>query len=422
MRNAPHVSAIAVASGFRHPDVPPLLAVVAVVAICSLLICLAVSLPGRSPEGVILGASTTIVAMIVVARPSLAPALYGIVALVAGGRAYTWSRSSPPGNPRWGFLRLGGFWLAVPVAAFAAISTRTGPHLAYVAETIAVFALIMTAARRRGRDLSVGYAAGLLLALAALVASAYGEQLGAGRLLAYPAELTGLLALVCAGRIGLDRSFARWQRIAALGVGTVTLVTVGSPPAFIAAAVASATYLVFRLRVARVPRAVPEQTAVAFARASTPLLAVLGLWFISAASARPPPRHASVLSLGAPQDASAVSLAAFERTGVIGKIFGFAEPGPLGALSGAGLLGLIALAIGAALVLWRVTGPGLPIWLPVVALAGLVGVLAAGTRTMGPSPAWIMAFAAELWVFCHGLRPDRDVTPSPELADDNYET
>ena len=354
-------------------------------------------------------------------HPRVAAVLGGAVAVAVAARAIGLARIDRPGGApedhgkprarwwsrlRWDFLRLGGFWLAVPIAIGAAIGTHTLVEATNLAMVAAVFAIAVIAARRRGRDLSVGYAVGLLIALAALVASAYGNAAGDGAVFSYPADLTGLLGLACAGRIGLDRTFARWQRVAAVSVGAATLVAVSSPVAFTAAAVGGLAYAVWRVRGVWMPRPLREHPVAAAARAGGPLLAVSALWLVSLASVS-----------GARVDVPGA--ASFGRSGVLGTIFGVEASGTFGTLSGAGVVGLAALVAGSGLLVWRVTGPGLPVWVPVVGLAGLVGVLGGGFGPLGPSPAWAMAFAAELWVSGHGLRPDRDVTPAPALIDDS---
>ena len=383
----------------------PFAAAIGLIAICALLIGLAFSLPGRSAEGVVLGIGTTLASML--SGPSLLPlAVYAVTALACVG---LWIAGGPsPGREpaptigrrvrAWFSVgRIGGFWLALPAVAFVAID---GERLLVRAAMIGVFMLIWASARQRGRDLTVGYVAGVLVCLAGLAASAYGQAAGDGAVLAYPADLTGLAALGCAARIGLDRAFVAWQRLAALSIGAATLVAVASAVAFTAAAVAGCTYLVCRLRAPRMPRQLREGSVVSVARAISPLVAVGALWLAGVASV---PRGRGT--------ADFASVSAFGGA----RIFGSTSSD---AYTGMGVLGVVALVGGAALIVWRVTGPGLPLWVPVVGLGALAGVLASGaSAALGPSPAWVLALGAELWVFCHGLRPDRDVIPPPRLPE-----
>jgi hypothetical protein len=404
MRNAPHVSVLAGAF-----EVQPFAAAVGVIAICALLIGLAFSLPGRAAEGVVLGIGSTLASMLDAAHPGRTLVPLVICAATALACTGLWIAGGPsPGRElaptigqrvrEWSTVgRIGGFWLAVPAIALVVIDDD---HPLGLAVMVGVFTLVWAAARRRGRDLSVGYAAGVLVCLAGLAASAYGQAAGDGAVLAYPADLTGLAALGCAARIGLDRAFTMWQRLAALSIGAATLVAVASAVAFTAAAVAGGTYLVCRLRAPRMPRQLGDAFGVSVVRAVMPLVVVAALWMASVASV---PRGRGTADFG--------SVSAFGSAGLFGTTSS-------DAYAGTGVIGVVALVAGAALVVWRVTGPGLPVWVPVVGLAALAGVLAGGApAAFGPSPAWVFALGAELWVFCHGLRPDRNVTPAPQQVD-----
>jgi hypothetical protein len=404
MRNGTHVSVLSVALEAR-----PFGVAVGVVAICALLLGLAWSLPGRAADGVVLGVGTTLASMLSAARPHqpLVPlAVYAITILGCAGVAYG---SSSPHEPAGGFwirtIRLGGFWLAVPAAVGVAVVRRNGVSGVDLVACVAVFALVAAAALRRGRDLSVGYAAGLLVALAALVASAYGRAAGDGTVLAYPSGLTALIALGCAGRIGLDRGFALWQRLAAASIGAAALVAVESSVAFVAAFVGTAAYAIFRLRGIRMPRQLRESPLLATFHVVAPFVLLAGLWSASLV-ALPHGRHQAVDFVGVSAlglGRSTLATAPAEPTVTTVPMF-----------TATGWLVVAALIIGAALVVWRVTGPGLPLWVPAVGLAMLTGVLASrSASTYGPSPAWVLVLGAELWVFCHGLRPDRDVLTQP---------
>jgi hypothetical protein len=404
MRSGAHVSAVAAPFEPRAFGVA-----IGVIAICALLIGLAVSLPGRAPEGVVLGLGTSLASMLAAAHPAqpLVPlAMYALTALGCLRIALTGPPAAPPVAQLrfWAqMLRLGGFWLAVPAAIVAAFAVRAGrTGVVNLAACIGVFALVGAAARRRGRDLSVGYVAGLLVGLAALVASAYGQAAGDGAVLGYPADLTGLLGLGCAARIGLDRAFAPWQRISAVSIGAATLVAVASPVAFVAATVGCTAFVVFRLRGASMPHSLRYGPVTATARVAAPFVAVGGLWALSALS----------LPHGRPQTSDFAPVAAFGSTGTVGRLLGYAPPAQPMTFAPTGWVGIAVLIAGAGLVVWRITGPGLPLWVPVVGLAMLAGVLAGRSgSSVGPSPAWVLVLGAELWVFCHGLRTDRDVAP-----------
>jgi len=407
MWNAPHVSLVAAAFPYR-----PLLTALLAVFACTALVALGFTLPGRAPEGVVLGVGTSFASMLATARPHqlVVPLMvYAVTAIACVGLALA---GSPPPETGTRFaarcrfwldtLRLGGFWLAVPAAVIGAAVVRppTG-HLMVLAAELGVFVLVVTAARRRGRDLTVGYVAGLLVALAALVASGYGRAAGDGTALAYPAGLTGLIGVVCAARIGLDRAFPSWQRAGVLAAGAITLVVSASPVAFTAAGVACVAYAVGRMRGPTLPRQLRENPVVAVARSVVPLIVVAGLWILAA-----------MTSVRARQPDFA-RIAAFGRTSLLGRLLGYSPASLYGAT---GWIGLGVLVAGAILVAWRVTGPGLPLWVPVAGLGALAGLLLVPVGPLaGPSPGWVMVLGAELWVSCHGLRTDRNVVPAAPL-------
>lgn len=398
--------------------VRPIGIAIGTVVICALLIGLALSLPGRAAEGAVLGFGTFVASMLAFAHPDqqyLAAVGYAVTAIVGIGIALV---GSPPGDPATVFrdrirfwaqtLRLGGFWLAVPAAVVAALLARPAVgHVVNLAACLGVFVLVVTAARRRGRDISVGYVAGLLVGLAVLVAATYGKAAGIGVVLAYPADLTGVVGLACAGRIGVDRSFSGWQRVAALCIGAAVLVTVASPVAFVATGVACVAYVVLRLRGTRMPRPLREGRLTLALHAVGPLVVLAGLW------------AASLTSVSRSRRADFPRLAALGRTSTAGRLIGYTPSVPAGVLA-TGWIVIAVLLAGALLVAWRVTGPGLPLWIPVVGLGGAAGVLASGSGfAFGPSPAWVVALGAELWVICHGLRTDRNVIPAPALPPDS---
>ncbi len=398
-----------------------------IVAVCAFLIAFALSLPGRAPDGVILGVGSTLASMLATAQPGrwLGPA--GLYAATAVGCWAVMPRGDPLGVRRLrrggGWLRLGATWMAVPVAVAAIIAPG---HLLSLAATMVVFAVVTNAARHQSRDLTIGYAAGLLVCLAALTASGYGQHIGAGAVLSYPVDSTGLIGLGCAARIGLDSRFLVWQRVAALGVGAVTLVAVGSVGVFIAAGIGCVTYLICRLR--PVPgghrvRRDPEVRSDELSR--QPLRA--GGWSYSGVPVaigfrwwRRRPVSVSRIGIARALGAGlplAVLAGLWVASDTAGPRSGFAavtlRPGK-GVVDWIDLVGLI---VGAALIVWRVTGPGLPVWVTVVGLIGVAGVLVDPNAL--PSPGWVLALGGELWVFCHGLRTDRRVIPAPRIMQES---
>jgi hypothetical protein len=165
------------------------------IAICALLVGLAFSLPSVALGGALFGLGTTLAAMFWAAHPHR----FTVPLLTAGMTA----------------------------AACAAI-------------------MIASPAGRRIRDQSMGYAAGLLISLALLIASGYAQAAGTGMLLAFPSILTSLIGLLIAARIGADHSCAKWQRLAAVSVGAATVAAAGAMVAAVAVGLVLAVYLVAR--------------------------------------------------------------------------------------------------------------------------------------------------------------------------------
>ena len=222
------------------PSARSLALALAMVAVCATLVGLAATLPGRTAEGLLLGSGSTIAAMVATAHPAVPLASTAAYALTAV--AVIMARWSPrarrtreqrgeDARGHWQPVRrsgsstptasLGGYWLGIPVALLGLLN---GASLAPTLATIAVFALLAT---DRRTDHGIGYVAGVLVALAALVASSYGQAAGDGAVLAYPAGAAVLAALGVAGRVGLDPTFAAWQRISVGAVGAAAAATAG---------------------------------------------------------------------------------------------------------------------------------------------------------------------------------------------------
>jgi hypothetical protein len=254
----------------------------------------------------------------------------------------------------------------------------------------------------------------------------------------WPGDLVGLVAVAVSGRIGPDRAFARWQRAASLIVAVALLLMAGSATGYAAALVAGAAYAMFAARREIGVRGSfrlawrADGSRRAIVAGAMPVVALAGvaalaMWAGGLRSDWPALRGRPGLA-GVPGIANLPHVGASSAAGrdpLVGS-WPVAAPGA-GPKSSGGLLGLvlgpgvglgllagIALLIGVVRVFWRVTGPGLPLWVPVVGLGSLVSVVAAGTAG---SPAWLLVACAELWVVCRTLRTDRDTAPPPRSLD-----
>jgi hypothetical protein len=160
--------------------------------------------------------------------------------------------------------------VGVAVAALGPLASPprhgvAGQRIAYAGVfTLAVLALIAlnTPAKRRGRDLSVGMAAAILLGIAVLLLVGAGSLFdsvhavpdnvsarmmtnrfwGGPGLFYHPNSLAGLMA-VAAIRIGFDRAMAAWQRLGVAALAAMVLSISDSRTGFVFAAAAAITHL-----------------------------------------------------------------------------------------------------------------------------------------------------------------------------------
>lgn len=227
---------------------------------------LAVSLPGKSPEGLLLGIGMPLAAMMAWTRLDepiyvwIVTAIIGLVALVL---TYPWWRE-------WREVpRLGGFWLAVPVWVLGTVSavalanwTVAAQRVVYGGFALLVVLLIYQTVRRRGRDITVGMVSGILLCHATLMVtgaqylfatgdrytspSAWGyaqsSRFWGGPWLVYHPNFIGMTAAIVALRIGPDAKFRPWQRLGAVAVALFLLFQVESRNSFLIAGVGAVVY------------------------------------------------------------------------------------------------------------------------------------------------------------------------------------
>jgi hypothetical protein len=435
----------------------------AAILLAGFVVGLAVSLPGLTWEGLFLGVGILLAAMMTwthLDQPRYVWAFEGVIGLVALVASYPWWRS-------WRELpRLGSFWLVLPAWVFGLVSAvvagslkvtaQRGVYLVYAA---AVLLLLFRSARHRGKDISMGFAAGILIAHAALIVAgrdyfflfngaphytsqsawgfAQGDRFWGGPWLVYHPNFIGMTAIIAAVRIGADQSLKLWQRYSSLAVAALVLVAVKSRTSLLVAVVAAVVYLAVyawqhglpRWRVwAWLGRADWRRVVV---RGLVPLAACLlvlaasggtGLLTKSRYGAQQSDGYAdSVLSGRA--HTWGVVVDDFRDAPIVEKIFGTADNsrgymlaikdktnphyaeqpkltadnGPLGALHRGGLLSLAAFVVGAVLVLWRSLRRGLPLWVPVVTVA-MLATAATEDEITGTTPAWIIVALAELFV------------------------
>ncbi|MEV8513527.1 hypothetical protein [Dactylosporangium sp. NPDC051484] len=230
---------------------------------------LALSLPGLTRQGLVLGGlfvTAGILTWTATKRPGIIWAVLAIEVVVFAVWAWPWLRSARS------LSRLGTAWLGLAYWFFGILGAVlvaqwkvAGQRVAYAGVfTLAVLALIAlnTTAKRRGRDLSVGMAAAILLGIAALLLVGSGSLFdkvhaipdnasarlmtdrfwGGPGLFYHPNSLAGLM-VVAGIRIGFDRAMAAWQRLGVAALATLVLSISNSRTAFVFAAAAAVVHL-----------------------------------------------------------------------------------------------------------------------------------------------------------------------------------
>jgi hypothetical protein len=354
--------------------------------------------------------------------------------------------------PRLGTAWLGlAYWLLGIVGAVLALNPKVGAQrVAYAGVFgLAVLTVVASVRRDRARDLSVGIAAAFLLATAVLTLSGSGNLFEArhavprggwgtevmvhrfwgGPWLLYHPNSLALIGVVAAIRIGVDRAFAVWQRLAVtVFAGAVVYVT-NSRTGFVyfAAAAAVHAYLLWRRRGADLPsyRRVWLAAATPFAVAALVLLLseVGGQSFVFQA------RYGG----GDPTSGRTATWRQVGRDwvagGVVQKLFGdtktsravvvrtaaklqlTTDNAAVGALRRGGVFGELAFLLGLGLLLWHAwrgrrtgTGPDAPRRAPpawfTVAAVGSVPTIATADWLLGGTGGtlWILLVAGETWL------------------------
>jgi hypothetical protein len=239
----------------------------------------AVSLPGNTPQGLLLGIGIPLAAMMAWTRldqPVYVWLVTGVVGVAAAVWTFPWWRDA--GH----LLRLGGFWLAVGLWLTGSVSALLlgkpgvlAGRVVYGGFAVAVALLVFHTLWRRGRDISVGIAAGLMICHALLLAlgsqyvfetnefhvtsnSAWGyaqsSRFWGGPWLVYHPNFIAMTGLLVAIRIGADPRFATWQRLTAVGNGGLLLYIADSRTSLLMAGVASVTYGLLHIWRSGLPR------------------------------------------------------------------------------------------------------------------------------------------------------------------------
>jgi hypothetical protein len=229
-------------------------------ALAALVAVLALSLPGVSWRGLVLGAffiGSGIASWVFMDQPKVVWAILlvqGVVCLKWGWPYMTHLKDG---------VKLGTTWLGVAYWVFGVIGALlvfdigvTAQRVAYAGIAGLAVAAAVGLVRRTGVDLSVGVTAAFLLAIAALLLSGsgnlfesvhtvppgkWGESFeyrfwGGEYLLYHPNALAGLAAMV-AIRIGPDKAFQVWQRLAVIALAGFMVYATNSRTAFVILAV-----------------------------------------------------------------------------------------------------------------------------------------------------------------------------------------
>jgi hypothetical protein len=239
------------------------------------VIAFALSLPGITLRGAVVGGffvTAGILTWTATDRPLVIWAVLGAGGVVFAIWSWPWLRQVPA------VLRLGTAWLGIAYWLLGVIGALLVGHLGVASQraayagvfTLAAFAVLAARyAADAGRgDVTVGIAAAILVAIGALFLAGAGTMFDAvhavpndnpatlamrdrfwgGPLLYYhPNSLAGL-AVIVAVRIGPDRAFAVWQRLAATALAAFTLVLTDSRTAFVFAGFAALLHGVLVLR------------------------------------------------------------------------------------------------------------------------------------------------------------------------------
>jgi hypothetical protein len=435
-------------------------------AIAVAVLGLAVSLPGITVRGAVLGGSFVAAGIFTwtfTNRPAVIWAALLLQGVLFAGWSWPWLarlRTLP---------RLGTAWLGLAYWFLGIAGALLVGHLGVGAQRVAyagVFTLAglaVVATRQQGRrDLSVGIAAAMLVGVAALLLAGSGNLFDAVHaapagtsaqamrdrfwgglgLFYHPNSMAGL-AIGAAVRIGPDRAFAAWQRLSATILAGFVLFLSDSRIGLVFFASVALLHAVLILRrradlpVYRRPWLAALVPFAVLALVVT-LSGTQGFFFHSRFDA-PPGASADVTS--GRIDTWRQVAADWRHAGWAEKAFGDARtsravvvrtndgapPGTphaklntdnaaVGALRRGGVFGVIAFLLGLVLLLRRVRGPGVPAWF-VVAAVGLVPTIATEDWMLGGTNGalWLLLLAGEAGLAVAADLTDRSVSEPAQV-------
>ncbi|SHN36525.1 O-antigen ligase family protein [Cryptosporangium aurantiacum] len=366
--------------------------------------------------------------------------------------------------------RLGAAWLGLaywPLGIISAILTASwtvgGQRVAYFGVSAVAALGIIVALRRTGRDPSIGVVTAFLFAIAALFLvgsgnilddvhavpeGAWGARMtgrfwGGPGLLYHPNSLA-LIGVLISLRIAPDRSFARWQRGAALGLTGLVILLTNSRTAWLFLACAAGVHLLVVARKqwwARRGAVVPDDGLPHYPSVRRAVLAavlpfvLVGMVFIGMGGVSslfqsryqdpgttPATENETADITSGRVDTWKQVIDEFEADAIVAKLFGnnsdprgavvredtgvvgerpelTTDNSAIGALRRAGILGCIAFLFGLGLLLWRALRRGVPAWFTIAVVASLATIPWADWLLGGVGGTfWIFLLAAEAWI------------------------
>ncbi|MGH3662287.1 MAG: O-antigen ligase family protein [Micromonosporaceae bacterium] len=444
-------AAVALAVGIQWSSAPAAVAVL----LAAVVLWVALSLPGITPQGLFLGVGVPLVAMMAWTKPYHPIGIWVVTATVTVAAALwmcPWWRSSREA------LRLGGFWLPVGLWLIGALGALLLGRVAVAGGRIAyggfalVVALLVFQTVRRGRDISIGIAAGLMVCNAALLAAgapwvfttgtraATGQEAwaraqtdrfwGGPWLMDHP-NLIAMMALLVAIRVGMDARFRPWQRFTAVGNGVLLIYITDSRTALIMAGVASVTYGLLHLGRAQRRAGWRPRVWRALGHALLPVTIILVVFAATGGAdnlvkdryqngrdgghevSRSLSGRVEIwdLILDDFRSDTAVEQALGNTDSIRGDILRHQDPshprydtqahlgphnGLVAALRRGGVVGLVLIVGALGLVAWRTVRRADPCWIPALAVSASASLISQDALVI-LSPVWLMVFAAELW-------------------------
>lgn len=234
------------------------------VVLAGAITAVALSIKGSTPLGLLIGGGMTFSGMLAWTYPAWATwAINGIIGVIAVVVTFPWWRGWKDN------LRLGTFWFGAPMFGFGAISAILLAHwniaagrIVYTGFALLITLMVVQAARRRGHDLTIGLAVGLLLCQALLLifgakyvfdtgwhwtapngwGAGMSTRFWGGRYLYYHPNAIGFTAVLAGARIGADARFKTWQRASVFVFILFILYIVQSRTSFLMAGVAALAY------------------------------------------------------------------------------------------------------------------------------------------------------------------------------------